>query len=88
MDLNEAMIGEIAKQLGLRDNAGISAADIQRLEGKDDVELEREILRMREQLAAKGIPPSKQAALLRNLLPMMDSKQKARLRKVIGLIER
>lgn len=88
MDLNEAMVKEIARQLGLRDNAGISAETIQRLQGRSDDELEREILNIREQLAARGVPHAKQAAMLRSLLPMMDSTQKARLHRVIGLIER
>ena len=88
MDLNEKMIAEIAGQLGLRESTGFSPADIRRLEGKSDEELEREILRLREQLAARGVTRPKQAALLRNLLPMMDSRQKARLQKVIELIER
>ena len=88
MDLNEAMVKEIARQLGLKDNAGVSAADIQRLQGKSDDELEREILKIREQLAARGVTRPKQAAMLRSLLPMMDSTQKARLQRVIGLIER
>ena len=88
MDLNEAMVKEIARQLGLREDAGVSAADIQQLQGKSDDELEREILRIREQLSARGVSRAKQASMLRSLLPMMDSRQKARLRKVIGLIER
>lgn len=88
MDLNEAMVKEIARQLGLREDAGVSAADIQQLQGKSDDELEREILRIREQLSARGVSRAKQASMLRSLLPMMDSRQKARLQKVIGLIER
>ena len=88
MDLNEAMAKEIARQLGLKDNAGFNPADIRKLEGKSDAELESEILKLREQLTARGIPRSKQASMLRSLLPMMDSTQKARLQKVIGLIER
>lgn len=88
MDLNEAMVKEIARQLGLREDAGVSAADIQQLQGKSDDELEGEILKIREQLSARGVSRAKQASMLRSLLPMMDSRQKARLQKVIGLIER
>ena len=88
MDLNEAMAKEIARQLGLKESAGFNPAEIRKLEGKSDTELEYEILKLREQLTAKGISHSKQAAMLRSLLPMMDSRQKARLQKVIGLIER
>lgn len=88
MSLNDKMIKEIAGQLGLSGSPAISPREIQRLEGKNDAELEREILRMREQLRAKGVPPQKQAAMLRSLLPMMNGNQRARLQKIIGMIER
>lgn len=88
MSLNDKMIKEIAGQLGLNGSPAISPREVQRLEGKSDAELEREIIRLREQLRAKGVPPQKQVAMLRSLMPMMDSKQKARLQKIIGLIER
>ena len=88
MDLNEAMVSEIARQLGLRDNGGLNPADLKQLEGKSDAELEREILKLQKQLADRGVTRPKQVAMLRSLLPMMDSKQKARLQRVIELIER
>ena len=47
MDLNEAMAKEIARQLGLKENAGFNPADIRKLEGKSDAELEHEILKLR-----------------------------------------
>ena len=88
MELNEAMAKEIARQLGLKENAGFNPADIRRLEGKSDAELEREILKLREQLSARGVTRAKQVSMLRSLLPMMDGTQKARLQKIIGLVER
>ena len=88
MNLNEKSIAELAAQLGLKGNAGISGADLKRLQGKSDGELEREILQVREQLTARGMSNEKQIALLRNLLPMTDPKQKSRLLKVIELMER
>lgn len=88
MDLNEAMAKEIARQLGLKEGVGFHPSDIRKLEGKSDAELEREILKLREKLASSGISPEKQVSMLRNLLPMMDGSQKARLQKVIGLIQR
>ena len=87
MELNEAMAKEIARQLGLKESVGFNSADIRKLEGKSDAELEREILKLREQLTAKGISRAKQLSMLRSLMPMMDDRQKARLQKVIGLIE-
>jgi len=88
MDLDDKTIAEIASQLGLKGNPSVSAADMKRLEGKSDAELEKEILRIREQLVARGVTRPRQAAMLRSLLPMMDDKQKARLRNVIELIEK
>ncbi len=90
MDLNEKMIAEIAGQLGLGGgrNPGISKAELSRLEGKSDRELEADILRLKQQLAASNIPPARQVAMLRSLMPMMDHKQRARLKKIIELIER
>ena len=88
MELNEAMAREIARQLGLKDEGTMNMETLRRLEGKSDSELEREILRLRQQLAAKGIAPSRQASMLRSLMPMMEGKQKARLPRVIELIER
>ncbi|MCI8609439.1 MAG: hypothetical protein HFE73_07330 [Firmicutes bacterium] len=88
MNVNDKLIRDIAGQLGLGGSPAISPKEIQRLEGKSDAELEREIINLREQLKAKGIPPQKQVAMLRSIMPMMDAKQKARLNKIIGLIER
>lgn len=88
MNLDDNMIADIAQQLGLSGNPGISPGDLRRMEGKSDEELKREILRMRDQLAARGIPYGKQATMLRSLMSMMDHKQRTRLQKVIELIER
>ena len=88
MNLDEKTIAEIAGQLGLKNGPTVSAADMKRLQGKSGAELEREILRIREQLVARGVTRPRQAAMLRSLLPMMDDKQKARLQNVIELIER
>ncbi len=88
MNLDDKMIAEIAGQLGLKGSPAVSSADVKRLEGKSDAELEKEILRIREQLVARGVTRPRQAAMLRSLLPMMDDKQKARLRNVIELIEK
>lgn len=88
MNLNDNMILEIAQQLGLSENPGISTGDLRRMEGKSDEELKQEIMRIRDQLAAKGIPYGRQVTLLKNMMSMMDNKQRARLQKVIELIEK
>lgn len=87
MNLDEKTIAEIAKQLGLKEEPTIRMEDVKRLQGKSDAQLESEILRIRESLAARGVSRQKQVAMLRSLLPMMDMNQRARLRKAIELIE-
>lgn len=87
MDLNEKMASEIAAQLGLSGKKGADAGTVKKLEGKSDAELARDILRMKEQLAANNISPQQQIAIVRRLMPMMDANQKARLQRVIELLK-
>ena len=86
MDLNEQMAGEIARQLGLSGSKGVSHDTVRSLEKKSDAELSRDILRLKEQLAANNISPQQQMAIVKKLMPMMDDNQKARLQKVIELL--
>ena len=87
MDLNEKMAAEIAAQLGLAGRKGVETGTVKKLEGKSDAELARDILRMKEQLAANNISPQQQIAIVRKLMPMMDANQKARLQRVIELLK-
>ena len=87
MDLNEQMAGEIARQLGLSGSKGVSRDTVRSLEKKSDAELSRDILRLKEQLAANNISPQQQMAIVKKLMPMMDDNQKARLQKVIELLK-
>ncbi len=86
MDLNEKMASEIASQLGLSKNSGVNQNTLKKLEGKSDVELAAEILKLKEQLKANNISYEQQKMLLSRLMPMMDDNQKARLKKVIELL--
>lgn len=88
MELNEKMIGEIASQLGLSQGKNVGKAALDSLASKTDAELEREILKMKQQLDANNITYEKQMSMLRGIAPMMDANQKARLQKVIELINR
>ena len=87
MDLNEQMAGEIARQLGLSGSKGVSRDTVRSLEKKSDAELSRDILRLKEQLAANNISPQQQMAIVKKLMPMMDDNQKARLQKIIELLK-
>ena len=87
MDLNEQMAGEIARQLGLSGNKGMDHDTVKRLERKSDAELSRDIMRLKEQLAANNISTQQQIAIVRKLMPMMDDNQKARLQMVFELLK-
>lgn len=86
MDMNEKMAKDIAAQLGLGNSGGVNAQVLRSLEAKSDQELARDIVKMKEQLAAANISPQRQKAMLRSLMPMMNQSQRARLDKIIRLI--
>ena len=86
MELNEKMIKEIAGQLGISGGKNMGRDALSYLSSKSDSELEREILKIKQQLRANNITYDKQMEILKNLAPMMDNRQKARLKKVIQLL--
>lgn len=86
MNINEKMAKEIAAQLGIGSNSAVDRNVLKGLEEKSDEELARYILNMKEQLSAANISASRQQAMLRSLMPMMNSSQRARLEKIIKLI--
>lgn len=86
MSMNNKNLEDIARQLGLSGENTVSKREIERLSSKSDAELEREILRIKEQLKAKNISYEKQVAMLRSIAPMMDREQRARLNKVIEML--
>ena len=86
MSMNNKNLEDIARQLGLSGENTVSKREIERLSSKSDAELEREILRIKEQLKAKNISYEKQVAMLKSIAPMMDREQRARLNKVIEML--
>ncbi len=86
MDINEKMAAEIASQLGLGNNGGVNKQVLKGLERKSDEELARDILQIKEQLAAASISPARQKAMLKSLVPMMNASQRERLEKIMQLI--
>ena len=88
MELNDKMVGEIAQQLGIKPGKNNGQDILRQLENKSDAELEREILKIKEQLKANNITYQKQIGMLKNLATMMNTKQRARLQKVIEILQR
>ena len=86
MDMSEKMAREIAQQLGLGSSKNVSRQTVQSLEGKSDEELVKELGRLQAQLAANNIGPVQQKALVKQLMPMMNGKQRARLEKIIRIL--
>ena len=64
MELDDRMISDLARQLGVRPGRGGGQDVIRQLESKSDAELEREILKIKEQLKANNVTYEKQLALL------------------------
>lgn len=87
MELNDKMIGDIARQLGIKPGRNSGQDILKQLENKSDAELEREILKIKEQLKANNITYEKQLSMMKNLAPMMNGKQRSRLQKVIELLQ-
>lgn len=86
MDMSEKMAREIAQQLGLGSSKNVSRQTVQSLEGKSDEELVKELGRLQAQLAANNIGPEQQKAMVKQLMPMMNGKQRARLEKIIRIL--
>ena len=86
MDMNEKMAREIAQQLGLGGSKNVSRQAVQSLEGKSDEELVKDLGRLQAQLAANNIGTEQQKALVKQLMPMMNGKQRARLEKIIRML--
>ncbi|MDD6042664.1 MAG: hypothetical protein PUB87_02790 [Eubacteriaceae bacterium] len=57
-------------------------------ENRSDMEILQEIKEMRSKLNAAGVPYEKQAAMIKSLMPMMNNQQKARLAKLIELLDK
>ncbi|MBS5335260.1 MAG: hypothetical protein DBY08_03630 [Clostridiales bacterium] len=88
MELDERMIGDIARQLGISGGKNMGRNAMNYLSSKSDEELEREILKIKRQLKANNITYDKQMEVLRSIAPMMDQKQRKKLQRVIELLNK
>ena len=88
MEIDEKIMQNMAKQLGLNGNKQKAVETMKRYEKKSDGELVQELLQMQKKLETANIPYEKQMAALESLAPLMNGQQKARLEKIIGLLKR
>lgn len=88
MELNDKTISEIARQLGISGQEKIRQRDLEKLWSKSDAELEKEILKLKESLKRNNIGYEKQIEMLRSIEPMMDARQKARLKQVMAILRK
>lgn len=84
MSVNEKVVSDIARQMGVSVNNNKKI--IENWQGKSDKEIMSEIVKIQKQLEDNNITRQQQTVLLRQLLPMLQDKEKARLQKVIEQI--
>ena len=97
MDLNDKLLLDLAEQLGLGGGGGgggptVSKADrmsdmADKYKGKSDQELIAEIMKVKHSLKKDKVQFEKQMKTIKALRSMMNGEQKARLEKLIRLLE-
>lgn len=90
MEINNKMLMDLAEQLGLQRN--VSKADAMsdladKYKGKSDQELINEILKVKNSMKKDKSQFEKQMKAIKALRSMMNGEQKARLEKLIRLLE-
>ena len=88
MEINDKTVADIASQLGLSGTKKVDKRTIDYLSSNSDAELEKEILKLKEQLKAQNISYGQQLAMLKNIAPMLDAKQKQRLSKIMDILKK
>ncbi len=91
MDINEKQLMELAAQLGLGGST-VSKTDrmsdlADKYKGKSDQELITEIMKVKQSLKKDKAQFDKQMKAIKALRSMMSGEQKARLEKLIRLLE-
>lgn len=91
MDINNKMLMDLASQLGFENtnsNQSRKAADMaEKYKSKSDDELIEEILNLKKSMKKDKVQFEKQMKAIKSLRVMMSGEQKARLEKVIRLLE-
>lgn len=91
MDINDKLLMDLAEQLGLGSST-VSKADrmsglADKYKGKSDQELIDEIMKVKRSLKKDKAQFEKQMRTIKALRSMMNGEQKARLEKLIRLLE-
>ena len=91
MDINNKMIMELASQLGLENTKTRQSERVaeaaEKYKGKSDQELISEIMKLKHSMKKDRAQFEKQMRAVKSLRVMMNDEQKARLDKVIRLLE-
>lgn len=89
MSLDDKTIQNLARQLGVKAQTKSPQMErtLQAYERKSDDELISELLNLQKKLNAANIPYETQMAAIESLMPMMNEQQKARLKKIVGLLK-
>jgi len=89
MSLDDKTIQNLARQLGVKAQTKSPQMErtLQAYERKSDDELISELLNLQKKLNAANIPYETQMVAIESLMPMMNEQQKARLKKIVGLLK-
>jgi L-2-hydroxyglutarate oxidase LhgO len=92
MDVNDKLLADLAEQLGFKSEPTVSKSDrmsdlAEKYKGKSDQELIDEILKVKRSLKKDKVQFEKQLKTIKAMRSMMSGEQKARLEKLIRLLE-
>lgn len=91
MDINEKMLSDLAGQIGMRPkNRDMQKAEqmASGMQGKSEDEILKEILRLKDSMKKDPVAYQKQIKAIRALRGMMNQDQRARLDRVLDMLER
>lgn len=94
MDISNKMLMDLAGEVGIKNNGQLSERDIEgmqkkaeSLKSKGDAEILSEIMALKEAIKKDRKAYEKQISAIKAMRPMMNKEQRARLDKIIALIE-
>ena len=92
MDINEKMLMDLAGQVGMKPKNQKDMAQAEqmagRMKGKGEEEILAEILNLKEMMKKDPVSYQKQIRAIRSLRGMMNQEQRARLDRVLELLEK